>query len=257
MRIPSINMNKEYSPAPKEVIKVGELGDDTASRYTVDLTDDRERNAFIKKCEKIVRNSYEYKEFVEFLKSYMDMRECAYFLNVNNYDSRNIKIEIHHAPFTLYDIVDSVLRKRAAQNQSVSLLKVCDEVMGLHYMGYVGLIPLSATVHSLVHSGSISIPLRNVFGNFHVFYTQYQDTMNPELKETFQEVLKNDKNVALTPPDILKIKYLEVEMSGVKEPEKLYIEKKESETDYFSKLSPEEKHQYLREKLGIADIEDD
>ena len=253
MRIPSINMNKEYSPAPKDIIKVGELTDDRSSRYQLDLTDDRERNAFIKKCEKIVRNSYEYKEFVEFLKSYMDMRECAYFANVNNYDSRNIKIEIHHAPFTLYDIVDTVLRKRATEGQSISLLKVCDEVMGLHYMGYVGLIPLSATVHSLVHSGSISIPLRNVFGNFHVFYTQYQNYMNPELKDTFQEVLKNDANVSLTPPDILKIKYLEVEMSGVEKVDKLYIEPKETELDKFNKMTPEEKTRYVRMKLGIED----
>lgn len=251
MRIPSINMNKEYSPAPKEIIKVGELGDDRNSRYQLDLTDDRERNSFIKKAEKIIRNSYEYKEFVEFLKSYIDMRECAYFANVNNYDSRNIKIEIHHAPFTLYDIVDTVLRKRASEGQSISLLKVCDEVMGLHYMGYVGLIPLSATVHSLVHSGSIAIPLRNVFGNFHVFFTQYQNYMNSELKDTFQEVLKNDANVSLTPPDILKIKYLEIEMAGVKEPIKMDIEQKETEIEKFNKMSPEEKDIYVKTKLGL------
>ena len=149
--------------------------------------------------------------------------------------------------------MDTVLRKRATEGQSISLLKVCDEVMGLHYMGYVGLIPLSATVHSLVHSGSISIPLRNVFGNFHVFYTQYQNYMNPELKDTFQEVLKNDANVSLTPPDILKIKYLEVETAGIKKPEKLYIEPKESELDKFNKMSPQEKDQYVRMKLGIED----
>lgn len=253
MRIPSINMNKEYSPASREIIRVGELGDDRELRYQLDLTDERERVSFIKKCEKIVRNSYEYKEFVEFLKSYMDMRECAYFANVNNYETRNVKIEIHHAPFTLYDIVDTVLRKRASYGKDVTILGVCNEVMGLHYMGYVGLIPLAATVHSLVHSGNVSIPMRNVFGNFHIFYTQYEGFMSADLKDAYQEVMKRDKDVSLTPPDILRIKYLEVEMSGVPKASKLEIAQS-SEPD-FRNMTSEERHALLMQKLGIKEEE--
>lgn len=221
MRVPTIHMNSNFFPSTKEIISVGEVHDDTAERMVVDITDEKDRNGFIKRCEKLIRNSYEYKEFIDYLKNFLDMRECAYFENVNNYDSRNVKIEIHHAPFTLYDIVDTILRKRVATGKSLQMLEICNETMAIHFMGQVGLIPLSATVHALVHAGKISIPLNSVFGDYTKFYSIYGDFMNQELKDTYSTVIENDKHVSNTPPDILKLKYMEVSMLNVDAPERL------------------------------------
>lgn len=221
MRVPTIHMNSNFFPSTKEIISVGEVHDDTAERMVVDITDEKDRNSFIKRCEKLIRNSYEYKEFIDYLKNFLDMRECAYFENVNNYDSRNVKIEIHHAPFTLYDIVDTILRKRVATGKSLQMLEICNETMAIHFMGQVGLIPLSATVHALVHAGKISIPLNSVFGDYTKFYSIYGDFMNQELKDTYSTVIENDKHVSNTPPDILKLKYMEVSMLNVDAPERL------------------------------------
>ncbi|MGL6099468.1 MAG: hypothetical protein ACRC0G_07570 [Fusobacteriaceae bacterium] len=221
MRVPTIHMNSNFFSSEKEVISVGEVHDDTSERMVVDVTDERDRNDFIKKCEKLIRDSYEYKEFIDYLKNFLDMRECAYFENVNNYESKNIKIEIHHAPFTLYDIVDTILRKRAALGKPLKLLEVCNETMAIHFMGQVGVIPLSSTIHSLVHSGKVSIPLKSIYGDYTKFDSIYGDFMSQDLRETYYTVLENDQNMPITPPDILKIKYMEVSMLNVERPEKM------------------------------------
>lgn len=224
MRVPTIHTNSNFFPSTKTLVNVGEISDETSQRLQVDLTDEKDRIAFIKRAEKLIRNSMEYKEFVDYLKTYVDMRECAYFENVNNYDSRNVKIEIHHVPFTLFDIVDTVLRKRAANGKSLSLLEICNEVMAIHFMGQVGLIPLASTVHALVHSNKIAIPLNKIFGDHTKFYSIYGDFMSAELKDSYLSVVENDKATPDTPPDILKLKYVEVNMLNIGKPMKMETE---------------------------------
>ena len=93
----------------------------------------------------------------------MDMNQCS-FLQVSNNDAYKIKIEIHHYPFTLYDIVCIVYKKRVANYESLDVEMIAKEVTMLHYKLLVGLIPLSVTVHQLVHEGKLFIPVQNVLG---------------------------------------------------------------------------------------------
>ena len=53
--------------------------------------------------------------------------------------------------------------------------------MFLHYIGWVGLLPLSATVHEMVHNQYIFIPLNIIRGNWRAFITEYYDFLEPEL----------------------------------------------------------------------------
>ncbi len=71
-----------------------------------DLEDDKEIKKYYKTIEKEVRNSFEYKEMINYLRDNFGMDQCS-FIKVSNKDNYNIKIEIHHYPFTLYDIVDA------------------------------------------------------------------------------------------------------------------------------------------------------
>ena len=63
------------------------------------------------------------------------------------------------------------------------------EVMYLHYRLSVGLIPLSETIHKLVHNSYIFIPVQNVMGNFDVFYNDYQKYIPADMADTYEKIL--------------------------------------------------------------------
>ena len=119
----------------------------------------------IKKIEqKTIRSSYEYRKYIEYLKKTMNMNRCSYLPNIIS-GIGNLKIEIHHSPFTLFDITTVVCNKHIMVYGSANEFKVADEVMRLHYMNHIGLIPLSPTIHELysedvdVHVDILLIPV--------------------------------------------------------------------------------------------------
>ena len=82
------------------------------------MNNEKELKRYFDSVERIVRNSFEYKQLVNFLKNYMDMNQCSFYQNVSGEDGYNIKIHIHHEPITLYDIVVAVF------NNNVPLFKI-------------------------------------------------------------------------------------------------------------------------------------
>ena len=112
----------------------------------------KEQKKFIKSTETLIRSSLEYKTYIKFLKDNLDMNRCAVLKNIKNGDGKRYRIEIHHEPFTLFDIVETVINRRLDEGEDINALHVADEVMELHYEGHIGLIPLSVTMHELVHN---------------------------------------------------------------------------------------------------------
>ena len=156
---------------------------------TWDLEDDKELKKYYSTIEKEIRGSYEYRNMISYLKNNMGMDQCS-FIKVSNKDNYNIKIEIHHYPFTLYDIVTIVYRKRCFYNESLDVQLVAKEVTMLHYKLLIGLIPLSQTVHQLVHAGKIFIPIQNVLGRYQLFVDFYKQFCEPEQLETLDRIEK-------------------------------------------------------------------
>lgn len=153
-----------------------------------DIYDDKDYKKYIAEIEKIVRSSIEYKWMIEYLKNNMDMDKCAFFKNVSNTDRSRLKVEIHHSPFTLYDIVVTVIQKRLYYKEDLDVELVSKEVMELHYKLMVGLIPLGKTPHELVHSQYLFVPLQNVMGRYDLFIDYYKEFMPPELLDTFERI---------------------------------------------------------------------
>ena len=50
----------------------------------------------------------------------------------------------------------------------------------MHYIGWVGLIPLSATVHDMVHNQYLFVPTDRVRGNYKEFVNYYYDFIDPD-----------------------------------------------------------------------------
>lgn len=154
------------------------------------LEDDKEKEKYIRDVETQVRRSFEYKEMIKYLREYMGMDRCAFLEDVNNRETYGIRIEIHHYPFSLRDIVEIVMRKREYYRESMELQMVAKEVMELHYKLMVGLIPLSQTVHELAHSSRLFIPSDKVLGRFDLFVSYYKPFCDTQQLEVLSRIEK-------------------------------------------------------------------
>ena len=166
---------------PNSILVIDEIPPYDIQDY--DIFDDKDFAKYVSDIEKIVRTSFEYHEFINYLREYMDMNKCSFFENVTNMNSYKIKIHIHHHPLTLYEIAMIVFQKRNFHQESLEIEMVAKEVMYVHYFLMVGLIPLSETVHELTHKQIIFIPLDKVMGNWEEFLDTYEEFVLPETKE--------------------------------------------------------------------------
>lgn len=155
-----------------------------------DYDDTKDLKKYLTRVERIIRTSFEYKQFINFLRDYAGFDKCSFLENVSNADDKAIKIHIHHHPLTLFDIVSTVFNKHKANGESLDENMVAKEVMYNHYIGHVGLIPLSETVHELVHNQYLFIPNDKVFGRWKEFIKEYQPYVSPEL---LTNILKSEE----------------------------------------------------------------
>ena len=173
MQDPAQIRNVPINHTQNEVFEMNSIPDFEEQAY--DLTDEKDFARYISDIEKEVRGSFEYKQMIQYFKDNMDMNRCA-FLQGTTIDPENrISIEIHHHPFTLYDLCIIVYNKREYFKESMELEMVAKEVMQRHYELLVGLIPLSKTVHELAHSENLFIPVDRVLGNWQRFINIYND----------------------------------------------------------------------------------
>ena len=66
----------------------------------------------------------------------------------------------------------------------MDIYDVAEEVLWLHYAGWVGLIPVSATVHELIHNQYIFVPTNLVRGNYREFVNHYYDYIDPDILDS-------------------------------------------------------------------------
>lgn len=192
--------------------------------YGVSLSTDKEKNKYIKRIESIVRTSMEYKDYINYLRENVDMTKCAFFNNVDSTDNRKIKIEVHHEPLTLYNIVKIIINKHIAECIPLNDLYISDEVMNLHYMNLVGLIPLSKTVHQVVHNNSdMVVPLYLVYGDYNKFIQEYGDYIDDEIYDVLENKIDKTKNVKEDSFNILEKQFTYLEIDGISLPQKINI----------------------------------
>ena len=134
---------------------------------------------FIKKIEALVRGSREYKVWVGHLRNDVGLNRCSFLSNLD-FSTDEIGLEMHHCPLTLYEIVEIVLNHRFARGQAVTSLSVADEVMRAHFEDHVGVVPLSRSVHKLVHAGTVSVHALQVHGDWLAFVRDHADGINEE-----------------------------------------------------------------------------
>jgi hypothetical protein len=153
--------------------------------------DEKAYKKFIFKCESLIRTSHELRSYLHYLRSEMDMTRCKIMKNISHEDS---SVELHHYPFTLYDVVDIVFTNRVSNLRPISTLAICKEVVSLHFKGLIGLVPLGKTVHELAHSGAVFINLKHVFGDYKLFMQTYNAGLTGEHIEDIRKLITLSNN---------------------------------------------------------------
>lgn len=182
------------------------------------LLSEKDRTKFIKTCEVLIRSSKEYKDFIKYFKEYYDIHSCAFFTNLDTMTLSKVKLEIHHEPFSLFDITNIVLNKHLMNDVPLNYFRIASEVTKLHYEHKVGLIPLSVTVHQLYHLGKIFIPIQAVDNlGLIEFIKEYEDYIPEEQKDILVDKIKASKEIEVQGYQDLSIlgkKYTYLEIEG-------------------------------------------
>ena len=211
-----------------EFIKNVKLTKPKTMEYYVNLSKDKDRHKFIKRIERIVRSSMEYRDYLNFLKEDIGLDSCVFFQKVSNSSQnkrKRISIEIHHEPFTLYDIVDVVLRKYQEEGLKINDLDIADEVMNLHYENKVGLVPLSKTAHEMIHNSTkLIVPLNMCYGAYSEFLEEYEPYIDDSLYEKLERKLNMTSNLTQESFEAMLKEFTYLEVEGVEEVEKLQLD---------------------------------
>ena len=152
-----------------------------------------------------VRRTIEYRNLIDYMKRTMNINRCTFY---KDYSMENgFTIELHHAPLTLYDIVEAVCHKHFELDKDdphFEPWRVEEEVNLLHYEFLVGLIPLNPTAHKLVHSDALKVHPRMVEGNWKKFHEKYSKWMSDAARGKIEEFIMFGKTNPDEIPDIVK-----------------------------------------------------
>ena len=108
-----------------------------------------------------------------------------------------------------------VYRKQQASGQEFDEETIAKEVMWIHYNGMVGLIPLSETVHELVHNNYLFIPTTHVYGEYKKFVEMYEPYFTIDQLENLHEIEKATASYDhAKSQELLKTKYMYIDDSG-------------------------------------------
>jgi hypothetical protein len=174
--------------------------------------DDKIFSRFVKSVEKLVRTDKSYLNYVGKIKD--TETNLAKDVILNNLRSLDVTIEMHHHPFTLYDIVSIVALHNFNNDIPFTSFSLAKEVIGLHYANMVGLAPMSITTHQLAHISVehkskrkyVSLTKKQIFGKYEDFVKMYKDGMTLETRQKYAdfEEISNDETFKIDQRDLFK-----------------------------------------------------
>lgn len=164
-------------------------------------------NAFVKECEKVVRNHDRYKKYKSYLMSEVRLNHCQV---LSNLDDNDCKIEMHHGPiFTLFDYCSIVLEYFLLRKWKINTFRIADVVLTEHQKNHVQIVMLSSTIHQEVHARDLFINYRHAYGDLNAFIRKYGVAFLPEHKEKLNRYIDKSLMVDSTDNGLLKLnKYL-------------------------------------------------
>lgn len=208
--------------------------------YQENYETDTEKESIVKQAEALCRASMEYSDYIAYLRSNVGMDACAFFNNISKANSKKIRIEVHHAPLTLFDIIKLVLDRAIRTGDEINPMLLAEEATRIHYMNQVGLIPLSKTLHEVVHnSDKLVIPMYMVYGDFRAFLENFSEELemkeNSHIKAKIQKMIDQTRELNDKSFDVLKEKFTYITVDGFEMPVKIE-DKEEAEKEVTNKV---------------------
>ena len=181
------------------------------------------RYKYLTYIKNFVRKTPEYRQYIDFLKKHRGQNISHVLPAAIQGNGKKYSIELHHEPFTLFEIADIVVTKRETLGESLSPFKVVEEILELHYDGTVGLVPLDVTTHELCEKGLIFIPLQDIYQRYDLFYDEYEALCEiPEKIKNKLEIkieLSEKIESGLVMSDMLNPQFTYLDINGQKYPE--------------------------------------
>ena len=159
-----------------------------ATFYGDALYDDKARTKFIKVIVAMVRKCPEYARYRTFLLENLDMDRCSILSELSPEEVSAAGLEIHHAPLSLYDITELILGQMQVDRMRTTTFSVANRVMAYHWKGYVGLVPLTQTIHEAVHAGQVHVDPRTIFGNWGALLDENRAGLTEHLAEKLRAI---------------------------------------------------------------------
>lgn len=214
-----------------DLIEVVVMDEPQEMEYTCTYKNSRDKDKLIKRIERYIRSSMEYRDYVAFLRENIGMDACAFFSNISKSNGKHVRIEVHHEPLRLYDLVAIVLEKYEQQAIPLNDLMISEEVMKIHYKNQVGLIPLSKTIHQVIHnSDKLVIPAYMIYGDYNQFVKEYGDYMDEYQIGKIEKMIEVTKDLKRESFKCLEQKYEYIQVDGFTIPSRL-DDKKESKCE--------------------------
>lgn len=188
----NVELQIDVSKVNKDPEKINNLSIDTSefdpSIAYLDLEEDLTEK-LISYIEREIRASYEYRDYINYLKNELDLTRCSMLPGIDCSNGA-ASLEFHHYPLNLYEITEAVGRKMIkslGENEKISCFDIAEKVMEEHYLGNIGLVPLTKTLHDMAHNRSIIIPISKVNGNYKEFIKKYSDSIPQDIKDRIKE----------------------------------------------------------------------
>ena len=179
---PTVFSNNEINEVPA-VTTYG-----TAEFYGDRLYDDRGRVSFIKTVTAMVRKCPEYARYRTFLLENLDMDRCSILSDLTPEEVSAAGLEIQHAPLALYDIAELILGQMQVDQMRITTFSVANRIMAYHWKGWVGLVPLTQTIHEAVHAGQVHVDPRTIFGNWQALLDENRGGLTEHLVEKMRAI---------------------------------------------------------------------
>ena len=166
--------------------------DETSAYLEIEEELDEKTISYI---EREIRGSYEYRQYINYLKNELDLTRCSLLPGIDCNDG--VSLEFHHYPMNLYEITEAIGKKlilSLGEDEKVSCFEIAELVMEEHYKGNVGLVPLTKTLHEMAHNRTIIVPISKVEGNYKKFIERYNSYISDDIKDRIKEAEFNSES---------------------------------------------------------------
>lgn len=153
---------------------------------------------FIDSTKLMVRTSDEYREYIAHVKTFNNLKNCAFLGNVDDCEGE-VDIEIHHTPLTIHEVIEIIATDMLFEKKSITTFDVAQRVMEEHFRNMIGIVPVSKTIHELIHDGKINVSINQVFGDVSGFLKKYARSVLPETSRKVEAFIKIADEVGTLP----------------------------------------------------------